>query len=876
MSRTVYTFLIVTFFSISGFSQNLIITNGNISTCSGNFYDNGFNGNYLDNSNLTYTICSNNAGYKMEINFSLFDLEVGFDDLCIYDGNNIGAPLIGCYTGTSLTGQTILASGGCLTFQFTSDISINRAGWQATVNCKPPCQTINPIISSVIPAPIGPNNDIKLCQGGQVQLSGNATFPQNNTHYTQAIGTSTFKWFIGGGLVQTGQNATITYNQSGKNGIYLVVEDANGCSDTVKVGIANVGLKPSFVNTTFNPSDTICIDDSTTISIAATPNPITIPTMGVAGTTFLPDGSGVSYTSSITINSFSPSATYQDGYLDDIFVEMEHSFLGDLEIEIVCPNSQSATLKENPGGLATHLGEPIDQGVSTAPGVGYLYSFTFNNPTYRTMVWEAGKHQYTYTDLLGFNYFNVNYLPSGSYRPFENFNNTLIGCPLNGTWSIIVTDHIAIDDGYIFNWGLNFDKVVLPDTSVNTFLPKIVSKYWSADPSITNHLNDSTITVLPTTTGSHNYTFNITDDWGCSHDTTIEVFVKPRYKANAGLDNTTCNLDYNLSPVPHISATNPSWSYYNPTQTASFNNPNISNSIATASSYGLYNYIYTEVVDGCQSYPDTVIIDHIQLVNTIDIGIDYDTICIPQTVTFTNNSNMTMFDDIIWDFGDGNSTGGGNTVTHNYTNPGCYDVKIILNNALGCQVDSILTDFICAYDYPVARFIFSPYQPIVPETNVNFTDLSFGSNLKYLWDFDGLGGSSVQNPNFQFPINDAGIYPVKLVVENDGGCLDSIILDVEIKNPLNIFVPNSFSPNGDGYNDKFFVTLTNEEIIDYELRIFDRWGNLIYYSNKISDQWDGTHENEKVPSGVYTYQIRHKEEGKRKPTKVSGHVNVIR
>lgn len=874
MKRVILLMLLLA--SFNGFSQNYTMTNGNISTCTGTFYDDGFTSNYSNNANLTYTICSNTAGFKLDVAFTAFDLESGFDDLCIYDGNSTGSPLIGCFSGNSLVGQNIVATGGCLTFQFSSDGSVNRAGWQATINCTPPCQSVNPIISSVVPAPVGANNDIKLCIGGQVQLSGSATFPQNNTYYAQSIATSTFKWFVGGGLVQTGQNASITYTQSGKNGIYLVVEDIQGCTDTVKVGSASVGLKPSFASTTFTPNDTICLDDSTTISIAAVPSPITIPTMGVAGTTFLPDGSGVSYTSSITVNSFLPGATFQDGYLNDIFVEMEHSYLGDLEIEIVCPNSQSATLKENPGGLGTHLGEPIDQGTSTAPGIGYLYSFTTKNPTYGTMVSEAGNYQHNYIDVLGFSYNNQDYLPAGSYKPSQNFNSSLIGCPLNGTWSIIVTDHIAIDDGYIFKWGLNFDKVILPDTT-GSILPSITTKSWNTDPTIIRNPDDSTITVLPTAAGSYNYTFNITDDWGCSHDTTVEVYVKPRYTANAGPDNTTCNLSYNLAPVPHAGYNNPIWSYNSTAGTATFSNPATSAATATASQFGQFEYIYTEDVNGCTSYPDTVVIDHVQLVNTIDIAVDFDTICLPQTVNFTNNSDMTQFDNISWDFGDGNTAPNGNAVSHDYANSGCYDLHVKLSNALGCEVDSVLTNFVCAYDYPTANFSFAPFEPIVPETNVTFTDLSSGMNLDYLWDFDGLGSSTLQNPQHQFPINDGGVYPVTLTVTNEGGCSDAVTRNVIIKNPLSIYIPNSFSPNGDGYNDEFSIVLTNTDLSMFEFRVFDRWGNNIYRTADYNDViWNGTHEGVKVPEGVYAYQIRWKAEGDVEAKKLHGHITLIR
>ncbi len=865
---------------IMGLSQTYNMGNGNVSTCSGTFYDNGGSGgNYANNSNNTYTICSNNPAFKMQLLFTAFDTESGFDELCIYDGNSTGSPLLGCFSGTSLNGQSILASGSCLTFNFTSDGSVNRPGWAATIYCKAPCQAITPIISSVTPAPVGADNDIQLCLGGQVQLSGSANFPQNNTYYAQSLASSTFKWFIGGGLVQTGQNANITYNNSGRNGIFLVVEDTQGCTDTVKVGRASVALKPNFSDLTFVSNDTICLEEDVTISMAAKPNPINVPPMGVAGTTFLPDGSGISYTSSIAVNSFDPAAVFQAGFLDEVFMDIEHSYLGDLEMTIICPNNQRATLKEYPGGGGTHLGEPIDVGASTAPGVGYVYSFNTVNPTYSTMTNESGNYQYSYTDILGNPYVNQSYLPAGSYEPFNDINGSLIGCPLNGNWTLEVTDHLTIDDGYIFSWGMNFNQMVLPDTSANSVLPTITSKSWTPDPSITANPDDSTITVLPLTAGNHNYTFNVTDSWGCSHDTTVEIHVKARPKSNAGLDDNTCNLDYILNPTPTATAINPSWTYYSVSGTGTANFTGSSSTIyasnPTVDEYSQFSFILKEEINGCETYPDTVLIDFIQLINTIDISVDNDTVCLPNSVNFANNSDMSQFSQIDWELGDGNTSNDPASVNHIYDNAGCYDLKITLTSPQGCTVDSILTDFVCAYDVPTADFTFLPFEPIVPETTVDFTNTSIGNNLNSLWDFAGLGSSTVYSPTYSFPNTDGDTYPVTLTVENEAGCLNSITKLVVIKNPLIIYIPNAFSPNGDGENDTWKPVFTNEDLSNFSIRIFNRWGENMFYSEDINFSWNGRFKDLNVPIGIYSYEIRWKELNDTEDKRKIGHITIL-
>lgn len=133
------TLVLLLFFSGKAYAQNYNMGNSSISTCSGNFYDSGGNGagagaNYNNNENYTMTFCSSTPGQCVRLTFTAFNIESGFDYLRIYNGSTTGAPLLGTYTGTTSPG-TVTATSGCLTLQFTSDGSINYAGWAATVSC---------------------------------------------------------------------------------------------------------------------------------------------------------------------------------------------------------------------------------------------------------------------------------------------------------------------------------------------------------------------------------------------------------------------------------------------------------------------------------------------------------------------------------------------------------------------------------------------------------------------------------------------------------------------------------------------------------------------------------------------------------------------
>jgi len=168
------------------------------------------------------------------------------------------------------------------------------------------------------------------------------------------------------------------------------------------------------------------------------------------GTLALPDGSGVSYSTAINITGFPANGTITSPTdLQDVCINMEHSYLGDLEMRIICPNGQFSILKEYPGGLGTYLGDANDAGPNGVPGAGFDYCFSMTAP-FGTMLQENAIGNW----VIAGNPPNNSMTP-GTYTPFQSFSN-LIGCPLNGTWTLRVTDNISIDDGFIFGWDLTF------------------------------------------------------------------------------------------------------------------------------------------------------------------------------------------------------------------------------------------------------------------------------------------------------------------------------------------------------------------------------------------------------------------------------------
>jgi|GEM_PF-1536724 subtilisin-like proprotein convertase family protein len=190
---------------------------------------------------------------------------------------------------------------------------------------------------------------------------------------------------------------------------------------------------------------------------------------------FIPDGVNAPYTTTIPINGF-PTGTLMTNVsmIQSVCIEMEHSFLGQLEIRLYAPNGQYVVLKEHPGGGVTNLGEPVANGPSdtnnpdTMMGDCYNYCFTAN-PTFGTMVSEAASFTYTYTDNRGM-VLSDKYLPSGSYTPFQAFT-PLLGTPMNGNWTVWVRDNSSQNNGWVCNWSISLKGDFTGDTVLLTAPP---------------------------------------------------------------------------------------------------------------------------------------------------------------------------------------------------------------------------------------------------------------------------------------------------------------------------------------------------------------------------------------------------------------------
>ncbi|MBN8556831.1 MAG: gliding motility-associated C-terminal domain-containing protein, partial [Burkholderiales bacterium] len=123
----------------------------------------------------------------------------------------------------------------------------------------------------------------------------------------------------------------------------------------------------------------------------------------------------------------------------------------------------------------------------------------------------------------------------------------------------------------------------------------------------------------------------------------------------------------------------------------------------------------------------------------------------------------------------------------------------------------------------------------------------------HYWTFGDGSNSSILEPQHTYP--GKGEYLVTLHVSSNDGCKDSLTMPVEIKPVFTIYIPNAFTPDGNGTND--FFTAKGQEITEFRMMIFNRWGELIFETDNIEKGWDGRANggDDIAQDGVYVYKI---------------------
>lgn len=291
---------------------------------------------------------------------------------------------------------------------------------------------------------------------------------------------------------------------------------------------------------------------------------------------------------------------------------------------------------------------------------------------------------------------------------------------------------------------------------------------------------------------------------------------------------------------------------YQWTPSAGLTDPTIPNPTATPGSTTIYKL---KVTDNCGSPSVT---DSMRVIvfplPVVDFEVSDTAGCEPLRVDFINNS--TLRDECRW-------TIGGQTIYDCdqfpllLRAPGEYNVSLEVTSPDGCSKSLSMPSLISVKPNPIARFTMSPEQVSSLYPEVQFEDYSKGDIASWSWNFAGLGTANTPNTKFTFP-QDTGSYPVSLLVTTTDGCKNQTTVNVRVGPQYTLYIPNSFTPNGDGLNDIFTPVGIGVDISKYSMQIFDRWGKLLFETNDLSYGWNGRDNNTGlvVPPGVYIYQIK--------------------
>ena len=201
----------------------------------------------------------------------------------------------------------------------------------------------------------------------------------------------------------------------------------------------------------------------------------------------------------------------------------------------------------------------------------------------------------------------------------------------------------------------------------------------------------------------------------------------------------------------------------------------------------------------------------------------------------------------------GNKSYSDGAFTHCFTSAGEHQVVGRIKNDLTGCVNS-QTFLVRGFTKPRADFTWDPEKPVEGLGDVHFINTSAGEGLgTFSWSFINDKGFRSQDENTSFYFSEAGIYPVAFVVEDEHGCADSVVKIVEIAPDFNFYIPDAFTPNGDSRNEIFMPVA--RAVRSYDMRIFNRWGDLIFHSSDLGVGWDGTFNGVPCKQEVYAWKV---------------------
>ncbi len=284
------------------------------------------------------------------------------------------------------------------------------------------------------------------------------------------------------------------------------------------------------------------------------------------------------------------------------------------------------------------------------------------------------------------------------------------------------------------------------------------------------------------------------------------------------------------------------------------------------------------VTDGCETTPWTnSMIVTVSPLPQPSFNTLIDSLCAPGVFTVYNTTDPLTIQSVSWSISDGQTFSNLDSIVTGPMVAGSYNVSLTITSPDGCVNTHTEPNYLVSMQIPNSNFRYFPQTVTALNTNVSLDNLSVGA-VNYFWTFEDGNplSSNAVNPTVMFPEATVGNYTVQLVVESSFGCLDTSYQIIQVRPEVILYAPNTFTPDDDEFNGTWRVFIEGIDPSEFELIIYDRWGEVIWINNDPTAEWDGTFKGKRVQVGAYTWRLKAKDAITSEGYLWNGHVNVLR
>jgi gliding motility-associated-like protein len=251
--------------------------------------------------------------------------------------------------------------------------------------------------------------------------------------------------------------------------------------------------------------------------------------------------------------------------------------------------------------------------------------------------------------------------------------------------------------------------------------------------------------------------------------------------------------------------------------------------------------------------------------------------CSPLLVSFYDDTENQVNNSVVWDF-DGSVSTTSSLVKNTFGVAGIYSISLTVTDANNCTTTLRKDDYIEVKDPPVAKITVDKTELNAYDTKVKYDSKLSQNATKYEWTF-GDGSKKSYDPAGEHDYDPqlTGRFNIVLMAYHTLDCVDYDTLNILYPEEVIFYIPNTFTPNGDENNNTFQpIFYSGYDPQDFELSIYDRWGQLVFQTKNPKIGWDGTYGDKILNDGTYIWKLGFKRNTTDEEFNQTGHVNLIR